>query len=109
MPNTLLLALLAFAALAWFWQDGLRAREQALALGRRACRQVGVQLLDETVVLQRIRLSRTANGGIGLARRYDFEFTVDGDERRQGRILLLSRRLQSIQLDLPEGMTLLEK
>lgn len=109
MPNTLLLLLLAVAALIWFWLDALRAREQAVDIGRRTCRQLGVQLLDETVALHRIGLARLPGGRLGLRRRYDFEFTIDGNDRRQGRILLLSRRLESVQLDLPEGLTMLER
>ncbi len=38
-----------------FWVDSLRARERALAAGRRACERYGVQLLDETVQFARLR------------------------------------------------------
>ncbi len=48
-----LLTLLIFIAGAWFWTDGMRAREAALDAGRRACTAEGVQLLDWTVMLKR--------------------------------------------------------
>ena len=47
-----LLTLLIFIAGAWFWTDGMRAREAALDAGRRACTAEGVQLLDWTVMLK---------------------------------------------------------
>ena len=41
--------LLAFAALAWFWSDSLKARERALAAGQLACARHGLQFLDEKI------------------------------------------------------------
>ena len=57
-PEGLLLILLA--ALAWFWWDGLQKREIALSSARQACERAGVQFLDASVVLRKLRLRRDA-------------------------------------------------
>lgn len=106
MPHSTLLTLLVIAALVWFWLDGLRAREQALKECRRACRQAGVQLLDETVALSALRLVPEA-GRLALERRFGFEFSLNGDARHGGRIILRGRRIVSVQLEHPDGLVIM--
>ncbi len=65
-----------------FWVDSLRARERALAAGRRACERYGVQP-------GRLRLRRT----------YSFEFSDTGNNRRHGAIVMLGAELQDLQLE----------
>ena len=91
----------------WAWHDANRAREQAIIAGRLACRQMDVQLLDETVALDRLGLQRGADGRLHLARRYRLEFSLDGRERRRGYVQVLGRRIARVQLDLPDGSTIL--
>ena len=93
------LAIAMIVAGAWFWVDSLRARERALAAGRRACERYGVQFLDETVVFTRLRLGREAGGPLCLRRTYTFEFSDTGDNRRQGAIVMLGGELQDMQLE----------
>ena len=66
----------------WMFLDGMRVRELALRAGREYCRNIGVQFLDETVSAQGIALARDASGQMRIRRRYDFEFTSDGERRR---------------------------
>jgi len=82
-----------------FWVDSLRARERALAAGRRACARYGVQLLDETVAFAKLRLARDEGGRLRLRRTYTFEFTDTGNNRRQGAIVMLGPDLQDMQLE----------
>jgi hypothetical protein len=82
-----------------FWIDTLRARERALAAGRRACARYGVQLLDETVQFSRLRLARDEEGRLRLRRTYTFEFSETGDNRRHGAIVMLGGELQDLQLE----------
>ena len=42
------LLLVLLAALVWLWFDSMRARERALASGKRACERDGLMFLDET-------------------------------------------------------------
>lgn len=99
--NELLIALLAVTV--WAWVDALRAREAALRACRRTCERHGLQLLDETVALRRLRLGRSADGRVRLRRHYGFEYSERGDERRQGEAVLLGRRIESVRGDWIEG------
>lgn len=92
-------ALLAIVAGLAFWVDSLKARERALAVGRRACERYGVQLLDETVQFSRLRLARDEEGRLRLRRTYRFEFSETGDNRRHGAIVMLGGELQDLQLE----------
>ena len=92
-------AIVMIVAGAWFWVDSLRARERALAAGRRACERYGVQFLDATVVFARLRLGRNDQGQLCLRRTYTFEFSDTGDNRRHGAIVMLGGELQDMQLE----------
>jgi uncharacterized protein DUF3301 len=92
-------AILLIVAGAFLWIDSLRARERALAAGRKACERYGVQFLDETVVFARLRLGRDAGGQLHLRRTYTFEFSETGDNRRHGAIVMLGGELQDLQLE----------
>ena len=103
----ILTALLLIGAVIWFWADGMRVREHLLEIVRRACREMDAQLLDETVVVQRLRLARGDRGWPTLLRSYVFEFTLDGFTREHGSATLLGNRLLHLQLDTPQGRTLI--
>ncbi len=92
-----LLGLLVVLLTGWLWLNTLRARELALAQARRACEGAGVQLLDQAVALRGMGLVWTAQG-LRLRRRYGFEFSADGVERRAGQLILLGLRLESLWL-----------
>lgn len=70
------------------WLDTLRARDLALTVARQQTARLGLQLLDDTVALQKTQVVRTASGWLALARRFRFEFTETGDNRRDGFVLL---------------------
>jgi len=92
-------ALLAIAALGWLWFDSMRAREAALAAGRRACARDGLQLLDETVECVSFRPVRDAAGRAALRRVYRFEFSDNGDNRRGGSIVVLGGEVESLTME----------
>lgn len=104
MENLLLLAILAAAA--WFWLDSLKAREQAIAGAARACREIGLQLLDQTVALQSLGLTRHEQGYLVFKRIYSFEFSEQGVERRGGRAIMRGQSLEQVQLDQNGGTTI---
>ena len=103
MSLELVLGLAFLALVAHLWQDGLRARERALAAARRACQELDVQLLDQTVALRRFALVRSPSGWLGLRREFGFEFSVEGTERRRGSAVVVGGRVESLHLDHPEG------
>ena len=91
----LLTLLLLAAAVLWFWQDSLAARESANAAAKEACTRLGLQFLDGTVAFARLALVRV-NGWLQLRRTYVFDYTATSIERRQGFVLLTGRRVESI-------------
>lgn len=95
-----LIALLLVAAAVWAWMDVLRARESAIAHGRRLCEEAGVQLLDQSVAVSRLRVVRR-DGLPALRRRYAFEVSIDGSDRYRGHLDLDGHRLTSWSLPLP--------
>ena len=94
-----LAAIAVVLAALWLWVDSLRARERALKAGRGACQRYGVQLLDDTVAIAGLRLARDRDGRMKVERRYVFEFSDTGDNRRQGAMVLLGAELSDIQLE----------
>jgi hypothetical protein len=86
------LLLLALALALWLWMDVLSARERAIAYGRELCRDAGVQLLDQTVSMMRMRIQRV-DGLPTLVRRYTFEISLDGSDRHRGHLELRGHQL----------------
>jgi hypothetical protein len=97
------LVLLGFAGLIWFWLDSMRSREIATGICAELCRRRGLQFLDETVALAKLRLRRDRDGRVRICRTYRFEFTLAGEARRSGTAVLLGIRLLDLQLDMPDG------
>ena len=91
----LLIVMVLAAAVLWFWQDSLAARENANAAAKEACTRLGLQFLDGTVAFARLALVRV-NGWLQLRRTYVFDYTATSIERRQGFVLLTGRRVESI-------------
>ena len=94
----LLLLILAGAIAVYWWQSGLfkgRARELATA----HCRQLGLQLLDQSMVITGIRPALSGSGKIEFRRTYQFEFSSIGDRRYQGQLVMQGLRLKSIELE----------
>ena len=72
--------LMLFAAVcAWLWR-GHGIRERALAFAKQHCAKLDVELLDGAVALRRLAIQRDGKGHRRLARLYDFEFTVTGEQ-----------------------------
>lgn len=90
-------------AVVWFWQDSLKSRERAVNAAAFACKEIGAQLLDQTVALKKIKLARTAAGHLNLRRIYEFEFSLAGYERLYGRAYVFGQKLEQVQLDRAEG------
>lgn len=90
--------LILFLAAGWFWMDSMRAREAALDAGRSACAAEGVQLLDWTVAMKRMRIARDDEGRVRVRRVYEFEFSDTGNNRIKGNVTLLGVQLLAIHL-----------
>lgn len=77
----------------------MASKEIARHTGARACREGGVQFLDDTVVLLKLRVRRISGGTLGLYRLYGFEFSSDGEYRYSGYIHMLGRYVQKLEMD----------
>ncbi len=88
-------ALVALGYQVWAWQQ--KARVQATVAVKRRCQQEGLQLLDDTLVLESMRLRRSEHG-LRLWRCYRFEFASTGDQRYGGQIELLGRKIARLEL-----------
>ncbi len=98
MSGEIVLLVLA-GAVAWYWYAGMHVREQAVAVGRRACADAGVQFLDDSVALSRTRFARNGNGQLVFLRDYRFEFSDTGDNRRPAVVRMLGERVEWVNLD----------
>ncbi len=81
------------------WLDGQRAREMALTVARQQTTRLGLQLLDESVALRRMRVVRSDRGWPAIARMFSFEFSDTGDNRRQGFVSLGPDRPPHVDLE----------
>lgn len=94
-----LIVLLAFVALVWFWLHSIRIIELAREAGRRVCKGQDVQFLDDTVASIKLELVRDANGRRALRRTYRFEFSETGNNRREGCVVMLGGRVESVTME----------
>lgn len=96
LGNLFVLMLLATGG-AWLWHNhGLR--EKALERVKQHCAKLDLELLDGNVALKRITIARDANGRRRLARVYNFEFTVTGEQRHPGTITQFGAHTVQIEL-----------
>ena len=79
------------------WWSGMRAKEAAVAIARLACQREGVQLLDQTVVLKRMRPSRDTQGRFCWHRDYQFEFTSHDAHRDRATLELLGSQAKQLR------------
>lgn len=97
LVNLLLLVLAGLGALYW-WQSGL-FKGKARQLAVEHCRQLDLQLLDQSMVITGFWPVRTSLGNIAFRRTYQFEFSSTGDQRYRGRVVLEGMTLKSIELE----------
>ncbi|MGZ8173138.1 MULTISPECIES: DUF3301 domain-containing protein [Methylobacter] len=97
LDDLILIALLLGAYLYWF--NGQQVKEVALKAVRANCLNLEVQMLDEYVALNSIRLKRDQAGKMRVRRIFLFEFSSTGNERYNGVCIMQGRRVESIQME----------
>ena len=84
----LLLGLLAMAV----WAHG-RVGRLAYQVAKSYCREQDVELLDQTIVLKKMRLRVSHKTLFAIERQYDFEFATLGDKRYHGAVTFVGQNL----------------
>ena len=91
----------ALGGLFSLWLESTRVREIAVERARSQCHANGVQFLDDTASLAKMKLARDPNGRLTLQRTYTFEFSTTGNDRQLGRITMLGQAVQRLYFDPP--------
>lgn len=93
-----LVIIVALSGLLGFWWSSFAAREAARQACLRRCAEHGLQFLDDSVALSRLRLQRNPLGRLVFYREYRFEFSRDGVERHPGRVRLLGQQVLHVDM-----------
>lgn len=107
-PATNLTLLMAIAAGAGLWYRAHGVREAAVAAAGWACRQLGVQLLDDTVSFRGLAIRRPRGAPV-IQWRYRFEYSRDGEDRWGGEVRCIGRRAVAIEMEDEQGTTILNR
>jgi len=97
LDDLILIALLLSAYLYWF--DGQQVKEVAFKAVRSHCLNLEVQMLDEYVALNSIRLRRDHAGKIRVQRIFLFEFSSTGNERYNGVCIMLGQQVEAVRME----------
>lgn len=95
--------LILLGVLLWLWQGHLRARDLARTMATRLCREHGGLVLDQALVLERVRLRRDPRGRLRLERQFGFACNAGDDRRHPGSVVVLGDRVELVYLA-DEGM-----
>ena len=91
-----LLGVTFFCVIATYFLNATRVREFAIASVTFEGKKGNFQLLDQSVHLNKLSLSRDSNGRWKIWRQYRFDYSLEGDDRRQGYIIMLGKTRQTI-------------
>lgn len=94
-----LLLIMLLLLVGYVWSEGLKASEIAFRFAKTHCQKMEVQLLDEYVALNGFWPKRDETGKLKAWRSYQFEFTSTGNERYHGKLIMLGKKVTSIQLE----------
>ena len=94
----LLLTICLITVVAYWW-DSMRCSELALMTCQNLCQRQQFQLLDNTVMRQRLWLGRSASGSLQLCRIYSFDYSDDNEARWQGYIVTLGQSVAETSMD----------
>lgn len=93
----IILTLAIVTGIAWWWRIHGQ-RDFALKAVEQHCKKLNISLLDGYVALKQVKLQRDSHGKLRLAKLYNFEFTVTGEQRYVGAITLYGFYVAAINL-----------
>jgi hypothetical protein len=91
MESALFIIVLVVVAL--YWHNSMQSKTYAVKYARKECEKEGVQLLDQTVQRLELSFSRDRDDQWRLWREYRFDYSIDGVNRLEGRLVILGYRL----------------
>jgi len=97
LDDLILIVLLLGAYLYWF--NAQQVKEIALKAVRANCLSLEVQMLDEYVALNSVRVKMDQSGKIRMQRIFLFEFSSTGNERYNGVCIMLGQRVEAIRME----------
>lgn len=98
------LTVLAIAtAIALYWVSADAAHTLARDAAAAACRRAGVQLLDQTVSLSKLRIVR-GDFMLALRRSYRFEYSPDGVNRLAAQVSVLGNQAYCAEIAPPQAV-----
>lgn len=104
-----LFLLLCLLIIVVIWQKSMRARETAILHCARICKNLNLQLLDQTIALRAIHLADWQRFPPVMNKKYTFEFSINGSDRYKGYILLQADRVNLVGLEHPAGNLILQQ
>ncbi len=94
-----ILFIIVVLAVIGYWWDTMVTNELALKTCQRLCQQAQMQLLDATVMRQRLWLRRSTTGGVQICRLYSFEYSADNTSRQYGYVVTLGRQVAETSME----------
>lgn len=101
-------AFLLLAAAVLYWASAVNARDRARLHARDFCQRQQWQLLDQTVTLASLWPVRSESGLLQWQRRYRFDFSPDGGQRRSGELIMQGTKITAIWGEREDGGRLIE-
>lgn len=97
-----LIAFLLITLAAYCWWHLVKAREKARLAAGAACREHGLVLMDDTVVLQSLDTRQWREKKV-IGLQYRFDFARNGVLNRGGRVMISPRQPTLVVINTPEG------
>jgi hypothetical protein len=98
MPAFEITSIVILSLAAWLWLDSIKARDIGIHAVKSACAARGLQLLDDTVAIASLGMTRDEEGRLMLNRRYAFEYSISGEDRRRGSVTLLGHQVVGLDI-----------
>ena len=94
-----LILIVLLVAFLLYWSSSQQIREAALRATKIHCQKMNIQLLDEYVALNALWLKRDQYGKLRVWRSFLFEFTATGEDRYNGKVIMLGNLIERIDLE----------
>ncbi len=105
MTGLLILALAGLAAITWW--NLLKGKEKARRAASITCREHGLTLMDDTVVLDSVRLKNNGHSR-SYSLKYRFDFAKDGILRTGGSVLITPGHPPTVVISTTDGQLIQE-